>query len=115
MITFRVSESRARTVPLTDRAVVAIHRWMKQRGVGPGPLWGVSDPYSLINAACLRHSGGALRSHSMRRAFACRWLERGGSETGLERVGVGIAGDGADLCAAPADDIANDEFRRLMS
>ena len=34
MVTFRVSKSRACTVQLTDRGVVAIHRWMKQRG-GP--------------------------------------------------------------------------------
>ena len=76
----------------------------------------MSDPYSLINAACLRHRGGALRSHAMRRAFACRWLERGGSETGLERVG-GWASLAMvrTYVRARADDLANDEFRRLMS
>ena len=44
-VRFPVSKSMVRTVPLTDRAVVALTHWGRQRGTGGGSLWSVGDPY----------------------------------------------------------------------
>ena len=116
MITYRVSKTTARTVPLSDRAIAALGRWLKYRGVGQGSLWSVGDPYSLVNAACLRHSGGKLRPHAMRRAFACTWLERGGSEIGLMRAaGWKSLAMIKTYTKARADVLAADEMRRLFA
>jgi hypothetical protein len=41
MMTFRVSKSVARTVPLTDRCIVAVGKWLRQRSDGGGSLWAV--------------------------------------------------------------------------
>ena len=74
-------------VPLTDRAVVAIHRWMKQRGVGQGPLWGVSDPYSLINAVAASLGGrAALHTRCAGPSPANGW-PAAAPRLGLERIG----------------------------
>jgi site-specific recombinase XerD len=50
LVTFRISKTRARTVPLSDQTLVAVTRWMRERGVGPGSLWSsprrpVTKPY----------------------------------------------------------------------
>ena len=116
VVNIRVSKSRARSVPLSDRCVVALARWLRQRGVASGRLWNSVDPYTLINAVCLRHSGGKLRCHALRRAFAVRWLERGGSEVGLMRVaGWSSLEMVKKYTAASADRLAAEEFRRLMA
>ena len=115
LITFRISKTRARTVPLSDRAIVAIGRWLRQRGVGSGSVWSVGDPYSLINATVQRLSGGTLRAHALRRAFACRWLARGGSELGLQRIaGWTSLVMVRTYTRARADDLAHEEMRRLF-
>jgi integrase/recombinase XerC len=115
MITFRISKTTARTVPLSERAIGALSRWLRYRGTGPGSLWSVTDPYSLVNAACLRHSGGKLRPHALRRAFACTWLERGGIEIGLMRAaGWKSLAMIKTYTRARADVLAADEMRRLM-
>jgi integrase len=115
-VTFPVSKSRPRTVPLTDRAVVALGRWLRERGTGSGSLWSVNDPYSLIKAAVRRHSGGTLTPHTMRRAFAVNWLLKGGTEVGLMRVCGWSSREMINLYSrASADVLADTEFRRLMA
>lgn len=115
-VRFPVSKTVIRTVPLTDRAVVALGRWLRQRGTGPGSLWSVGAPYQLVRQVVRRHSKNILTPHSLRRSFAVRWLARGGSETGLMRV----AGWSSLIMVqtyvrARASDLASDEFRRLMN
>ena len=111
-----MSKTVVRTVPLTDRAVVALGRWLRLRGVGSGSLWSVQDPYQLVRRAVRQHSKGTLTPHALRRAFAVRWLSKGGSETSLMR----IAGWSSLIMirtyiAARADVIASDEMRRLFA
>jgi len=102
-------------VPLTDRAVVNLARWLRQRGTGPGSLWSVTDPYSLVKAALRRHSGGSITPHALRRAFAVRWLTQGGSEVSLMRLCGWSSREMINLYSrASADVIAADEFRRLL-
>jgi integrase/recombinase XerC len=114
-VRFPVPKSMVRTVPLTDRAVVAMHRWARQRGVGSGSLWSVGDPYSLVRMVVQRHSKGTLTPHSMRRAFAVRYLSRGGSETSLMRIaGWSSLEMVRTYVRARADVIAADEFKRVM-
>jgi integrase len=116
VLTIRVSKTRARRVPLTDRAIVALGRWLRQRGTGAGSLWSSSDPYTLMNAVVLRHSKGQLRCHALRRAFAVSWLERGGSEVGLCRIaGWSSLTQVKRYSAARADHLAHGEMRRLMN
>ena len=69
----------------------------------------------MVNAVVLRHSGGALRCHALRRLFAVRWLERGGSEVGLMRVaGWSSLTMVKKYTAASADRLASEEMRRLI-
>ena len=115
-VTFRVSKTQARTVPLSDRAIAAVARYRKQPRVLTESFWCVGNPYELVNAVVQRHSGGALRAHALRRAFAVRWLERGGSELGLQRIaGWKSLAMVRVYVRARADVLAADEFRRLMS
>ena len=79
VVTFTESKSRPRTVGLNERTIMALTRWLRQRGVGSGSLWSVGDPYSLVRQAVKRHSRGQLSPHAIRRAFAVRWLTNGGS------------------------------------
>jgi integrase len=114
-IRFPVSKSLVRTVPMTDRCVSAVARWLRQRGVGGGSLWSVSDPYSLVGAVVLRYSKGTLRPHALRRAFAVAWLERGGTETSLCRIAGWTSTQMiATYARASADVLAAREFRRLL-
>jgi integrase len=83
VVRFPVSKTVARTVPLTDRAHLALSRWLRRRGTGPGSMWSVSDPYALVRQVVRRDSRGTLTPHSVRRYFTCSWLSRGGSETSL--------------------------------
>ena len=114
-VRFRESKTKPRTVPLTDRAVVALRRWLRRRGTGAGSLWSVKDTYGLIKSVCLRHSGGKVTPHQARRAFAIRWLERGGSESGLMRVAGWSSSEMVRLYTrSAASRLAGDEMRRLM-
>jgi integrase len=115
VVTFRESKSRPRTVPLTERAIVALTRWLRVRGVGSGSLWSVSDPYSLVRQATERHSRGELSPHAIRRRFAVAWLTRGGSENALMRLCGWSSREMIALYSrASADVIAEQEFRKLM-
>ncbi len=114
-IRFRESKTKPRTVPLTDRAVVALGRWLRARGTASGSLWAVQDPYGLVKSVCLRNSNGAVTPHQARRAFAIRWLERGGSESGLMRVAGWSSSEMVRLYTrSAASRLASDEMRRLM-
>jgi integrase len=115
-VTFRVSKSRPRTVPLSDRAVLTLGKWLRKRGTGSGSLWSVTDPYSLVRAATARHSRGELSPHKLRRAFAVSWLSRGGTETSLMRLCGWSSREMIALYSrASADVLASDEYRRLMA
>jgi integrase/recombinase XerC len=114
MVTFRVSKPVARTVPLTDRGIVALDKWLRQRGDGGGSLWGVADPYSLVRAVLNRYSD--LTPHSLRRAAAVRALRAGISVPSIERLFGWRAGSAMlqTYVAAHADSIAHEQFARLM-
>ena len=115
LISFRVSKTRARVVPMHDDVVVALGRWMRARPSKPTGLWDSTCPYDLVDTVVYRASAGLWRSHSLRRYFAVNWMQRGGSEASLIRL-CGWK-DGTMLrhyIAARADEIADDEYRRLM-
>ena len=116
VIRFRESKTKPRSVPLSDRAVVAVGRWLRRRGTASGSLWAVQDPYSLIKVVCRRHSGGVVSPHQFRRAFAIKWLERAGSESGLMRIAGWSTTEMVRLYSkAHADRLADQEMRRLMA
>jgi integrase len=111
----RVSKTRPRTIPLSDRSVVVLSRWLRRRGVAAGSLWSVGDPYSLVKQCVRRHSGGAITPHQLRRAFAVRWLLAGGSEVSLMRIcGWSSRAMIVTYTRASADVVAEQEFRRLL-
>ena len=113
---FRVSKSRPRFVPLSDRAVVALARWLRQRGTAPGSLWKSQDPYSLITAVIKRRSHGTLTAHTLRRRFASNWLKQGLSETSLMRIcGWSSLQMIATYSRAAADEISEAEYRRFIA
>jgi integrase len=120
VITFPKSKSRPRIVPLSDRAVVALGRWLRRRGIGAGGLWSspkvpITRPYELIRAVVDRHSGGQLTPHTLRRALACRWIDAGGSEVGLQRLaGWADSQMVRRYTAANADRLMHAEYKRLM-
>jgi integrase len=115
-VTFPTSKSRPRTVKLSDRGLAALAYWMRERGVGPGSLWRVADPYSLVKALVARHSHGELTPHALRRHFAVQWLAKGGSETGLMRVCGWSSREMIGVYTqASADALAADEYSRLMA
>jgi len=114
LISFRVSKTRARVVPMHDDVVVALGRWMRSRSDRDG-LWNSTAPYDLVDTIVVRASEGLWRAHALRRYFAVNWMQRGGSEASLIRL-CGWK-DGTMLrhyIAARADEIADDEYRRLM-
>lgn len=116
VITIRQSKSMPRTVALSDRSVLALARWMRQRGVGGGSLWSVANPYLLVRQVVKRHSDGTLTAHQLRRRLAVEWLRKGGSESGLMRHcgwhSPTMIGHYSKACAS---ELAQDEYRRLMS
>ena len=76
----------------------------------------MQDPYQLVRQVVRRHSKGTLTPHSLRRAFAVRWLARGGSETGLMRVaGWSSLVMVQTYVRAQSDVLAADEMRKLMN
>jgi integrase len=81
LVTFRESKSRPRTLPINDRTVVALSKWLRKRGTGPGSLWSVEDPYSLVRAVVRRRSKGELTPHALRRAAVVRSLQQGAMST----------------------------------
>ena len=114
VIHFPESKTRIRSVPLSERAIVALGRWLRYRGTGQGSLWAVGDPYSLIKACCERH--GDASPHQFRRRFAVTWLQKGGTEVGLQRICGWSSNTMIKLYTqASADVLAADEFRRLMA
>jgi integrase len=65
-----VSKTRARVVPLSDRALVALGRWMRHRHCVPAlrahpSLWSLDDPAQLIRRACRRYSWGTISPHGL--------------------------------------------------
>lgn len=121
VITFVESKSKPRIVPLSDRAVVALGRWLRRRGTGAGSLWSsprapISRPYDLVRAVVNRHSEGRLNPHQLRRALACRWIEAGGSEVGLQRLaGWHDSQMISRYTAASGQRLMHSEYRRLLS
>jgi integrase/recombinase XerC len=117
MLRFHESKTRARSVPMSDRLVVAVGHWLRERGTcRETGLWLVSDPYSLVRACVRRHSGGTVSPHMFRRRFAVTWLLRGGSEVGLQRVAGWNSNTMVALYTkASSDVLATTEMRRLMS
>jgi site-specific recombinase XerD len=71
-VTFRVSKTRARTVPMSDRLIVAMTRWGRYRGTSRGNLWGPRATDSLVRQVVETHSKGLYTCHALRRAFAVR-------------------------------------------
>ena len=115
VIHIRISKTQARTVPLTDRAVVAVGKWIRRRGTASGNLWAVQDPYSLMTAVCRRHSDGTVTPHQFRRRFAIAWLSKSGTESGLMRIAGWSSTEMIRVyTASQASRLAADEFRRLM-
>lgn len=114
-VTLRTSKTRARTIPISDRTIVAIGKWLRYRGVGKGNIWTTGNAYSLVRNAIDRHAAEGLTPHSMRRAFAIRWMLAGGSESSLMRhCGWSSAEMVRVYSAASADVIAAAEYKRLM-
>jgi integrase/recombinase XerC len=120
MIHIRVSKSRPRVVPMSDRLVIAMQRWLRERGTAPGPLWvprRVSqDAYSFIRTVLDNRSGGTISSHSLRRRFCVNWLLAGRSEASLARL-MGWADTTmvAVYTRSAADQIAVMEYRRFTA
>jgi integrase len=114
---FRESKTRRRPVAMSDRLILAMGRWLRQRGtVNGGSLWDVGDPYGLVSAAVKRTSGGTLSAHDFRRAFAVRWLEAGKSEVSLQRIAGWASNTMIRMyTAAKADEIALAEHRRFLA
>jgi integrase len=116
MIRFPVSKSMARTVPLSERSIAALGRWMRERGGGPGSLWGVQNAYALVRRVVDRHSNGQLTPHSLRRSLAVRALRRGVTPTSLIRLcGWSSHRMLAVYSQAHADTIAAEEYLAKMA
>jgi integrase/recombinase XerC len=115
-IQFPVSKTRPRVVPLSDRAHLALTTHLRQRSRDRHPSLRCStDPASLVRAVVRRYSEGTLTPHSLRRAFAVRWLANGGTEVGLMRIAGWSSKDMiAVYSAASAQELAQDEMRRLL-
>ena len=115
LITFPVSKTRPRIVPMTERCYAALVRWGRRRGVGPGSLWNVTMPYALVERLVRYYSRGKLGPHAMRRAFAIRYIAAGGSESAAMRL---LGWRGSEMVrvyiAARSDELAHSEFRRLL-
>jgi len=115
-VRFRISKTQARVVPLSDRAYLALQRWLRKRGTTPGNIWSVVDGPQWVSKTINRLSKSTMTPHALRRGFAVRWLQSGGSETGLMRIaGWRSVTMIARYTRASADLLAADEMRRLMS
>jgi len=115
IVRFPESKTRVRSVPMSDRLVLAVGHWMRERGTAPGSLWAVGDPYSFVKACVERHGGRGISPHQFRRRFAVQWLLKGGSEVGLQRVAGWNSNTMIKLYTqASADVLAADEMKRIM-
>ena len=120
MVTFRESKSRPRTVPLSDRAVTALARWLQYRGVGSGSLWSCPWPSGGQSVPAGQGGGEApLRGNVVAARLTppvCRQLAvEGGSEVSLMRLCGWSSREMIALYSRDsADLIAADEFKRLM-
>jgi len=118
-INIRFSKSKPRVVPCSDRLVVALSRWLRRRGVGPGSLWvprrESQDAYSHVRSTLNRRSHGTVTAHMLRRRFCIRWLLAGGSEVSLQRL-LGWSDNTMvrTYSRAAADEISHDEYKRLL-
>ena len=115
LITFPKSKTRPRIVVMTERAYLALARWGRKRGTGPGSLWRVDDPYILIERVVRKYSQGKIGAHTIKRAFAVHYIAIGGSESALMRT---CGWSGSEMVRlytkAHADVLAHNEFRKLM-
>ena len=116
-VRFPVSKTMVRTVPLTDRAVVALGRWLREpRHRRRLAVVGDATPYQLVRRVVSLHSKGTLTPHSLRRAFAVRALRNGMSESSLMRLaGWSNSAMIQTYVRAHADTIAAEQFRKLMN
>ena len=116
MVRFPVSKSMARTVPLSERSIAALGKWLRERGGAPGSLWAVANPYALVRQVVSRHSNGELTPHSLRRSFAVRALRRGVTPISLMRLcGWSSHQMLAVYSQAHADTIAAEEYLAKMA
>jgi len=116
-VTFTVSKTRARTVPMSDRLVAQMARYMRKRGTRPGSFWGDEhEPYHYIRHAFERMGEGRITPHQLRRYFAVRWLLAGGSESSLMRLAGWSTSEMVRVYTrAAADQISETEYRRLIA
>lgn len=118
-INVRISKTRPRVVPMSDRLVVTMSRWLRERGTKDGPLWVSSresqDAYSWVRTVLDRRSGNTVTAHQLRRRFCVNWLLKGGSESSLVRLlGWADATMVSTYVRAAADEISASEYRRLV-
>lgn len=118
-IHIRVSKSRPRVVPMSDRLCIAMSRWLRRRGTRPGCLWvpkrQSQDAYSFVRTVLDNRSKGTVTAHQLRRRFACQWLLAGGSEASLVRVmGWADATQVRTYVRAAQDEIALSEYRKIV-
>lgn len=117
---------KPRTAPLDPRATAALADWLIERAridastLGDA-LWVKPDGSPLtpdgaktIMRRLSTRSGVTFSTHDARRGYATRWLEAGGSETGLQ----GVCGWSSNAMVArytrmSREKLAHDEARRL--
>jgi len=81
-----------RTVALGDNAALALHRWLRLRGIAPGPLWtGRRGPLGTtgirrVVAKRGKSVGLELHPHMLRHTFVDMWLRNGGNAIDLARL-----------------------------
>jgi site-specific recombinase XerD len=81
---------RWRLVAISPKTCKALDRWLRRRGMEPGPLWvGARGPMteSGVRQMIWRRSAQAgiprVHPHALRHSMASQWLQAGGSEGGL--------------------------------
>ena len=118
-ITFRVSKTKPRIVPLTSELHSVLGKYLEVRGcegATSSSLWGVGNPYALVNYVVVKYSNGTLTPHSLRRKFAVDWIRKGGSETSLMRIAGWSSRSMISLyTSAVGDELAQEEFSRILS
>jgi site-specific recombinase XerC len=83
---------RMRVAGIGARTCKAVDRWLRVRGMDPGPLWigrrGAMTPSGIRQMVWRRSEDagiGRVHPHLFRHTHAHRWLAAGGSEGGLMR------------------------------
>jgi integrase len=119
----RTKVGRARAVPLHPDAVALLDRWVRARGDAPGPLFTTRTGRRMTpNAVGLMFSNRCkkvglegLGTHAFRRGLAIRWLSEGGSEASLRAMaGWTSTRMVSTYTRMAAEDIAHDEYRRII-